>query len=205
MPSVNTIIPLIGGKYYHIYNRGINKSQIFFKQENYSYFLLLWKKYLSDNVNVLAYCLIPNHFHFLIKLNEKISIQDGENRIEITDEIMIGKNVSEAFRRLFIAYSQAVNIQENRTGSLFQRNFKRIEIEDDNHLKYLFFYIHYNPEHHRLISDFKDYRFSSFKAYITNQSTRIAKHFGLEIFDGKNNFLDYHKYQHEEKEFLTLE
>jgi putative transposase len=207
MPSNKTITPLSAGKYYHIFNRGINKNLIFFRPENYIYFLSLWKKYLMDYTQVLSYCLLPNHFHLLVKLADKIVLKDGksEDYEVIEDENKIGEIISEKLRRLFISYSQAINRQENRSGSLFTRNFKRIELEDDEHLKYLFFYIHYNPYKHGLINDFKDYRYSSFKAYISSKPTYISKEIGFEIFGGKDDFLAYHNYYHEEKENLILE
>lgn len=206
MPTNKTITPLIGGNYYHIYNRGINRGQIFFQQRNYDYFLFLWNKYISDGVEVLAYCLLPNHFHFLIKLTESITVQNVNGETEIVkDEAKIGEVVSEKLRRLFISFSQAINKQECRTGSLVNRNFKRILIDDDEHLKYLFFYIHYNPVKHGLTSDLKNYRYSSYKAYVLAQPSKIAKNHGLELFDGVEGFLSFHNYFHEEKENLELE
>lgn len=206
MPDNKIQTPLIGGNYYHIYNRGINRGQIFFQQKNYDYFLFLWNKYMNKGVHVLAYCLLPNHFHFLIKLTESVKIQNKNEEMEIiTDEVKIGEIVSEKFRRLFISFSQAINRQENRTGSLLTRNFKRIEIEEDEHLKYLFFYIHYNPVKHGLVFDFKNYRYSSYKAYILTQPTKISKNHGLELFDGLEGFLNFHNYYHDEKEDLMLE
>ena len=56
------------GSFYHIYNRGNNKEKIFFEEKNYRHFLKLFDKYLSPYVDVYAYCLMPNHFHFLIRV-----------------------------------------------------------------------------------------------------------------------------------------
>lgn len=80
MLTNKTISPLLGGRYYHIYNRGINRNTVFFQARNYDYFLLLWKKYLSDHLEELAYCLLPNHFHFLVKLADKIELTDKTKR-----------------------------------------------------------------------------------------------------------------------------
>ena len=207
MPANKTIMPLLGGAYFHIFNRGINRHKIFFKPENYDYFLYLWTKYLQDYTKVLAYCLLPNHFHFLVKLPEKVVLENPDNNEteELTGEPEVGAFISERLRRLFISYSQAVNIQENRVGSLFTRNFKRLMIEEDEHLRYLFFYIHYNPVKHGFISDFKKYRYSSYQAYVSDKPTKISKDLGLELFDGLENFLNFHDYLHEEKENLNLE
>ncbi|WP_372947327.1 transposase [Mariniphaga sp.] len=207
MPANKTIMPLLGGAYFHIFNRGINRNTIFFKPENYDYFLYLWTKHLNDYVDVLVYCLLPNHFHFLIKLSEKIVIENPDNNEteELTNESEVGAFISERLRRLFISYSQAINIKENRTGSLFTRNFKRLMIEEDEYLRYLFFYIHYNPVKHGLTNDFKNYKYSSYQAYISNKPTKISKELGLVLFDGLENFLNFHNYFHEEKSSLNLE
>jgi putative transposase len=58
------------GSFYHIYNRGNNKQEIFFEEKNYHHFLNLFQKYLASFVDVYAYCLMPNHFHFLIRIKE---------------------------------------------------------------------------------------------------------------------------------------
>jgi putative transposase len=102
------------GQIYHVYNRGNNRQKIFFKEENYLFFLRKVRKLLVPNCEILAYCLMPNHFHFLIYAKEKtVSVDDK------------GRNLfSEAIRKLLSQYTKAVNIQEQRTSSLFQQNTK---------------------------------------------------------------------------------
>ena len=206
MTSNKNISPLIGGNYYHIYNRGINGQNIFFRVKNYDYFLGLWKKYLVDCAEVLAYCLMPNHFHFVIKIFDHVQINSKTDDYEvIEDENKVGEYVSERLRRLFISYSQALNVQEKRNGSLFTRNFKRIELEEDTHLKYLIFYIHNNAQKHGLIADFRNYRYSSYNAYISGKPTSVSISHGLELFDGLEGFMNFHTYYHEERNNLIFE
>ncbi len=206
MPSDITITPLIGGNYYHIFNRGINSNTVFFIPKNYDYFLSLWKKYISCYVEVLSYCLLSNHFHFLIKIRDTIETVATNGEIEIVDNRdKIGQLVSEQLRRLFISYAQAINRQEKRTGGLFVRNFKRIEIMEDSHLEYLFFYIHHNPVKHGFSVDFKTYKYSSYNAYVLNKPTSISKMHGLSLFGGLEDFINFHNYYHEEKNNLNLE
>ena len=107
------------GKIYHVYNRGNNKQKIFFMEENYLFFLRKVRKLLVPNCEILAYCLMPNHFHFLIYANEKTIAVNDEN-----------KNLfSESVRKLLSQYTKAINKQENRTSSLFQQNTKAKEIQ----------------------------------------------------------------------------
>ena len=74
MPSLKNTTPLLGGRFYHLYNRGNNQENIFFEKRNYEYFLSLWNRYLVANIEILAYCLLPNHFHLLIKIPENIKV-----------------------------------------------------------------------------------------------------------------------------------
>jgi hypothetical protein len=72
MPSVKTVTPILGGNYYHIFNRGTNRQNIFYLPKNYDYFLKLLKDFLSEYVHFLAYSLMPNHFHLVIKVKDEI-------------------------------------------------------------------------------------------------------------------------------------
>lgn len=201
MPSLKIITPISGGSYYHIFNRGINRQDIFFNENNYHYFLRLVDKFLTSYVSILAYCLLKNHFHLVIKVTETIL----EDAVEISDEEAIGKIVSNQLRKLFIAYSMALNNQEKRTGSLFDKNFKRIEITENEYLKYAIFYTHYNPEKHGIAINFKQYRFSSYSACINNKSTKIDRNLVLDIFGGKEGFLNYHSVMHDERDNFIAE
>ncbi len=209
MPSIKTITPLRGGSYYHIFNRGINRQILFFEERNFHYFLHLIDKYLAEYISVLAYCLLPNHFHLIIKINDTIRIpskeKDGIPLLRIIDENKIGKFVSNQFRKIFITYSMEINRQENRTGSLFDKNFKRLEITENEYLLYSIFYVHNNPVKHGIANYPNQYKFSSYAAILSNRSTKIARDLIFEIFDEKAAFIDYHSRIHEERETIILE
>ncbi len=201
MPSLKIITPISGGAYYHIFNRGANKQNVFFNSENYVFFLKLLDKYLKDYVHVLAYCLLPNHFHLIIQVKEELI----ENDQIIVNEIEVGKLVVQKIRSMFIAYSMAINIQEKRIGSLFESKYKRLEIEDEDYLRYVIFYTHYNPEKHGIDDDFRTYRFSSYRALISDKKTNLRRDLVYGIFGDKCDFLNYHEFLHEEKESVILE
>lgn len=210
MPSIKVITPLMAGRYYHIFNWGINRQTIFYSHRNYLFFLKLLDQYLSSYIDVLAYCLLPNHFHLVIKVREEITVgrrdsifhKDG---ILIKDEEGTGNYVSNQFRKFFISYSMAINKQENRTGSLFDKNFKRLEIENEEYLRYAVFYTHYNPQKHGYETDFKNYKFSSYKAILSAEETRVNRELVKDLFGGEHEFLEYHKFVQEEKEAIILE
>ena len=174
--------------FYHIFNRGNNKELIFFNDENYNYFLRLVKKHISEIAEIYSYCLLPNHFHFLIKTKEINNISEKYKK----DNIVL---LHQPFSNLFNAYTKAINKQENRTGSLFQKHFKRIEIKSTEQLLNTIIYINTNSSHHSLM-DYKRYNFSSYKALISDKETLIKRKYVIELFDDLSNFkfmLNYKK------------
>ena len=173
--------------FYHIYNRGINSTTIFLSDENKKYFLKLVSKYLNGTVEVYAYCLMDNHFHFIVK---------------VMDDGII---VTQAFSNLFNSYVKAFNKQNNRTGSLFEKHFKRIKIQDENYLRNLIQYVHLNPKHHLNI-DYKCYKYSSFLAFISENETKIQRTEVLVLFDDVESFIYCHDYKNQLlSEKFTLE
>ena len=113
MQKIDYYIPLYRYKLYHIYNRGNGNENVYYIDENYYYFLRQYDKYLSESVDTFAYCLLPNHFHLLVR----IKIDNPET-------------ASENFRKFFISYSMSINKQEKRRGNLFQRGFKSLNFSE---------------------------------------------------------------------------
>ena len=175
MKKTDYYIPLYKNKLYHFYNRGNGKENIFFKDENYFYFLRQYEKYLADSVDTFSYCLLPNHFHLL-------------GRIKTDDPDIVSEN----FRKFFISYSMSINVQEKRKGNLFQRGFKRKSIENEKYFYAAVYYIHANPVHHGLVRDLTKYNFSSFNILIGNDKTNLRREELMEWFGGKNKFVKYH-------------
>ncbi|MCI0496428.1 hypothetical protein L0Z72_15590 [candidate division KSB1 bacterium] len=196
---LNYHLPLVEDQFYHIFNRGNNHEKIFYQEKNYHYFLEKYDEYLSPYLNTYAFSLIPNHFHFLIKVKNTDAIcqpGDGISRVQKTDAIApsdgISKRISEQFRRFFLCYSQAINKQEGRTGSLFQKNFKRIPVYSPDHLIYLVYYIHANPQRHGIVSDFKQYPFSSYRFFLSSKETKLCRKEVLEWFGSLDQFFAFH-------------
>ncbi|MFK7775904.1 MAG: transposase [Saprospiraceae bacterium] len=146
-------------KIYHIYNRGNNHQRIFFKHENYLYFLRKVRKHISPVADVLGYCLMPNHFHFMIYANDKTI----ESKIVNKQERNL---LSEALRNVLSSYTHGINRQENRSGSLFSQNTKAKAVFDSFHNFYYvetcFYYIHQNPTKDHLVERLEDWPYSSF-------------------------------------------
>ncbi|MDN3547086.1 transposase [Mucilaginibacter aquaedulcis] len=160
--------------YYHLYNRGNNKEHIFFENENYSYFLNQFKNYVLPFSEVYAYCLMPNHFHLFIKINDKILFEKG-------------------IKNFLISYSKSINKKYNRVGSLFQGRYKVTEITSNSYFTRIITYIHQNPVAAKLIINMEDYKYSSYAAYISEKETLLNKQEVLDWFGGLNSFIDSHK------------
>jgi len=172
------IVPFEEGSYFHLYNRGNNKGNVFFEQENYTFFLHLMVKYILPIADIYSYCLLPNHFHLIIKIKENNLLPE-----EYKDE---KKNLSQSFSNFFNAYSKAINKKQNRQGSLFQKGFKKIKITKSDYLKNLIIYVNTNSSHHE-IEDYKKYKHSSYKALISNDKTSIMRKEVIELFDSIEN------------------
>ena len=202
------------GKVYHLYNRGNNRENLFYKKENYHYFIRQFDKYLSNFVDVYAYCLLPNHFHFLIKIKEEEEIlqylaglPQYRDSIAQSDGISnpTSKIISEQFRRFFISYSQAINKQENRVGSLFQKKFKIKEVNNDSYFSQLVFYIHANPQKHGLINDFREWNYSSYHSIISDKISKLKKKEIRNWFGNIEQYKEFHKNQFDFRNLDTLD
>ncbi len=100
--------------------------------------------------------------------------------------------ISEQFRLFFMAYSKAINKQEGRTGSLFQKNFKRLPVSGEGHFTWLIFYIHANVQLHGICNDFRLYSNSSYHFILSKHSSKLCREAVLEWFGGKGGFVDFH-------------
>jgi REP element-mobilizing transposase RayT len=177
--------------FYHIYNRGINKEIIFKTDENMKFFLKRWKELIEPYLDVAAFCLMPNHFHFLARvktINEEVKAAIKKEitvRSEKFREGQISYNdfLEDQFKRLFQSYALAFNKQQNRTGSLLQKRFKRISVNDEYKRWHLLAYIHHNPIHHRFQTNYKDWVFSSYNTYLSESPTLIIREEVLAWFD----------------------
>lgn len=150
------------GECYHLFNRGTGKMDIFRDSEDYRFLLQRLGEYLNkntmvpivrrktfdrDSFSLLSYCLMPNHFHFLMRQNNEESL-------------------SALMLNLWSGYSKYFNRKYERVGALFQDQFKAVHIGDDAYLRWLSAYIHLNPVTARITRDARDYQYSSYNEYL---------------------------------------
>lgn len=137
-------------KTYHFYNQGNNSEPIFYQTSNYFYFLRKVRKYLLPQVNILGYCLMPNHFHFLIYPNKYFT------------PVVFSQHI-----RIFLSsYTRGINNQENRSGSLFRQNSKAKIVDERDYALTCFRYIHQNPISHGFVDKIEEWKYSSTRDYL---------------------------------------
>jgi putative transposase len=166
---------------YHIYQRGNNRENIFFEEENHRYFLKLYIRYIVPIAITYAYCLLPNRFHFLIGTRRQTCGFSKKSHVS-------NPQPSEQFRRLFIAYTKAINKRYGRSGSLFENRFGRKIVDSPHYFQNLVVYIHRNPETHGIMEDFRDWPFSSYEAILSDKPTQVAKTAVLDWFSSPENY-----------------
>lgn len=164
------------GAYYHVFNRGNRKQKIFLHTTDYCRFiekLTLYKNKFP--ITILAYCLMPNHFHFLLRQDSFIP-------------------VSALMLRIGTSYSKYFNLKYNQVGSLFQGPFKAKIVDSDAYLLHLSRYIHRNPILTPRV-ELQAYPWSSYELYIKRKKTRLVDPlYILDYFAKKNATQDYKQF-----------
>lgn len=154
MPRRKT--PFVAGEYYHLYNRGNNRATIFPLATDYLRFTQCIEKYLLPVADLLAYCLMPTHYHFLVQLRMDSHASPSPDP---------GNGLSNSMMRLSVSYTKWFNRAHGRTGVLFEGSFGSKLIRSDEQLLAVTNYIHDNPVEAGLVEDPGDWSYSSFHAY----------------------------------------
>ena len=162
------------GEAYHLYNRGVNRQPIFFCPENWGYMLKLFRRYFRPElIDIVAYCLMPNHYHLLVRLN----VDD------------LGKEVMQPWG---VSYTKAVNKQQGRVGPIFQGPFQAVHVSRDEYLMHLSRYIHRNPVEAGLVAAPEAWTFSSYRDYIgLRQGTLPRPDVVLSLFPSRQAYREF--------------
>ena len=168
--------PFVPDIYYHFYNRGNNRQAVFFEPDNYLYFLGGIKKYLVPFVSIVVYCLMPTHYHILVRVKHQTS--------EVLKTSEVSKQVSLAMQKFLISYTKAINKRFSRVGALFQGQFQAKPIQNYSHLLHLCVYIHANPAKDGLVAMPEDWIYSNYLEWLGHRDGTlvdrefIQEHFG---------------------------
>lgn len=195
------------GKLYHIYNQGNNRQNIFFSKENYRFFMKKMKEYVVPYADFMAWCLMPDHFHWMIEVKElELPVGIKSQGFTPSEPLTLNSNnktrtLNESIGILLRSYTRAINIQQNFSGSLFRKETKAICLNDNEKLSPNYFntafgtvinikseefsypnvcfnYILQNPVKAGLVSREEDWEFSS-KSNLEMINLEKLKEFGF--------------------------
>jgi REP element-mobilizing transposase RayT len=160
---------------YHVYNQGNNRESIFFERADYLLFLKKMKKALNPHCFILAWCLMPNHFHWLINVREDYQLyNDSRKALKALNPLNKG------IGSMLSSYTQSINQKRNRSGSLFRKRTKAKCLNEDEKFKgnygiNCFFYIHQNPLRAGLVKQLGEWEFSSYRDYAGIRNGTLCK------------------------------
>lgn len=183
---------------FHVYNHGNAEDNIFREKENYHYFLKRYTDYLYSIVKTYAFCLLPNHFHLMVKVRSEKELKKffrDEGKDLIGFENLSGL-VSKQFSNFLNGYTKAYNKKYDRRGKLFEKSLKRKPVTDDNYFTKLVYYIHQNPVRHGFVQSPSKWEFSSYSIIKSRKETLLKRNEVLDWFGGRAKFLAFHKNTH---------
>lgn len=208
---------LLYNTHYHIYNRGVNGENIFVEERNYDLFLRLFEKHLSSVTDLFAYCLLRNHFHISVRIRSEDEIletiktlrvssvnnhhvgrsnpanpQHGQSSKPLGSDRLRSHFVSDQFSNFFTAYAKTINKAYRRTGSLFQHPFGRVPITTDKQFWNVIAYIHQNPQKHRFVKDFRDWKYSSYGVILGEKPTWLKREEVMQWFGTTADYVSLH-------------
>ncbi len=205
--------PFYPNQVYHVVHHGNAFDNVFYTEDNYAFFLQKYKQYISPIAQTFAYCLMPNHFHIGLKINNlndlKIAfathsgIKKYENIVytpeqiaalvlKISDDELL-QLISTQFSHFLNAYAKAINKQENRIGSLFRDAIERDLVDNAAYYKNMVRYIHNNPVKHGFCERATDWKHSSIHAYNSLKFSLLERDEVMNWFGGAEAFWGFHE------------
>ena len=205
--------PLTPDTSYHIFNHANGFENIFRTEGNFKYFLEKYRLYIFPIAETYAYCLMPNHFHLVIRIRkreviEMLILNNNCNNLskvsnfgKVVSDKEIEKYLSKQFANLFSSYTQSFNKVYHRKGSLFVKNFKREQLSDKTHFLNAIVYTHRNPIHHGFCDAYDSWEFSSYDDTVNGNGDLTVIEKLMKITEGIENFKMLH--QHSLDRFRT--
>lgn len=178
--------------YYHIFNHANGVENLFREEKNFYFFKDKYRKHIDPVAETLAWCLMPNHFHLLVKIKSEEELAADSTitfpKFETLEKFKTVESaasakanfISKQFANFFSSYTQSFNKVYNRRGSLFIKNFKRKEVNDEDYLRNLILYIHLNPVKHGFTTSVNDWKHSSYAVFPEQQPQWLEQLFGDE-------------------------
>ncbi len=186
MKKTNKSELLLFGETYHIYNKAVGDELLFRTANDYYFFLKKLTRFILPVSNIYAYCLIPNHFHLLLKIKE---VEEIDKPIDFNDDKILQKT----FTNFFISYSKSFNKAHQRQGRLLLQAFKKIHVDEGDYFTSLVNYIHRNPIHHGLVKNYQNWKYSSYNTFLSDKQTNIDRPEVMSYFDSLEDFIEFHE------------
>ena len=181
---------------YHIYSRAVGQEKLFKCEDNYRYFLTKYKLHIPPVADTFAWCLLPNHFHFLVKVKSIDAIKSYylavKGRNNFSAEV-VSDFIMERFSNWLNSYTKGFNKVYERKGSLFIDYMRRVRVHGDGQFSATIFYIHKNPVHHGLVKEVEDWKWSSYKSFFSKGETCLQREKVLDMFQSIDGFAAFHR------------
>ena len=193
-------MPIKHHAFYHFYNHAISNESLFRTDDNFCFFFDKYLQYVQPMVKTYAYCLMPNHFHFMIQIRDEKEIIDFFNPnknlagFENLQGLLQAK-INKQFSNFFNSYAKAYNKVFDRKGKLFRNSMKLKEVDNEGYLKKLIHYIHLNPVIHGFVEKPEEWKYSSFQAFTSGKNTMLERNDVISMFSGESGFIENHKHK----------
>lgn len=171
---------LLPNTYYHIFNHANGFENLFREETNYPFFLKRYHEHIDPIADTYAYCLMPNHFHLLIRIKTEEELLKQFSQFQTIEALTNGHCISKYFANFFSSYTQSFNKRYRRRGSMFVKTFKRKEIHNRHYLRAIILYIHLNPVHHGFTRDASIWKWSSLATFYANYPDLVDSIWGNE-------------------------
>nr|WP_315900002.1 transposase [Membranihabitans marinus] len=185
---------LYPGHIYHLWSHAVSQDNLFIEKENYRFFLSRYFAYTGSIISTFAYCLMPNHIHFLIKIMDENRIVNHPKYKKDNQPVenKIPHFISRQIGHFFNSYTKSFNNQYGRRGSLFERPFGRNLIDSEDYYTKMVIYIHRNPVKHGFAKNIHEWPYSSRHSYVNNLDDKVRNEGVLEWFGGFDGFIHAH-------------
>jgi putative transposase len=185
-------------RYYSVYNRSVSRDKLFLNDANYEFFLEKAKNYLLPVTDFLTYNLLPNHFHFFVRVKKRSEILAAHRlsainkTIPLTDDLLPGY-VLKQWSDFCNSYAKSFNHLAARKGRLFMESIRRFEIVGVQQFKETVRAIHNNAIFHGLRRNLEDWPYSSYESIVNNTANWLKRDEVLGWFGGLKPFIKFHK------------
>ncbi len=211
---------LLPNNVYHIFAHAVHDNNFFYTDDHKHFFLNNWKKHSEGFFRTYGYCLLSNHFHFCVHVENENILMDKINELRAEREIKrprktpykpletndLPEIISQQIGHFLNSHTQSLNKQLNRKGTLIRENFGRLLVDSRSYLMELICYIHHNPIHHFGVENYSDWAYSSYNDYAFEfENELLQKKNILALFGSVEGFKTYHAEYKRKKQFSNIE